>query len=339
MIWKNQMTEHTTSLKRRWLYIPFAIAAVIVFAYYLLWSAGAAQMKSAVHDWVEDQRAAGLTVNHGTVTSDGFPFFLRVHIDNALISSPDGWRWQGQRLSLDALPYDLNKLIFSPRGEQILSIEGIGEWRINAADLRASIANDKARGWVFSMTIGDAAAHRIADGASASLKSLVFDLAPDASTQTTLGLNLAVNQFNAQLNGETFSLEELQSVISLSQTQLLSGDDPAAQWRYGGGEVKISGFFADVEDTKLAVTGAIHLDENDFPAGLINAEIQSPAGLARLLGKAGALSRAEAEAAAAGLSLMAFAGGGKITAPINLKDGQAQIGGVKVAELPKATGK
>ncbi|MHA7872551.1 MAG: DUF2125 domain-containing protein, partial [Hyphococcus sp.] len=174
------MTEQQTRLKRRWLYIPFAVAAVVVIAYYLLWRAGAAEMKTAVADWAEAQRAAGLEVSHGALKADGFPFFLRVHVAAPAIEAPGAWAWRGDRLSLDALPYDLNKLIFSPRGEQIVSVENYDEWRITAADLRASIARDGAQGWVFSMNVADAVARRPADGAAASLGTLVFDLAPEA---------------------------------------------------------------------------------------------------------------------------------------------------------------
>ncbi len=329
------MVEQLTRAKRRWLYIPFIVAAVIMIAYTVLWNVGAAQMKTAVLDWTEDQRNAGLTVNYTNILSDGFPFFLRVHIDNVEIASPEGWRWRGERLSLDALPYDLNRLIFSPRGEQILSTEEFGEWRVIAADLRASIANDKARGWVFSMTVREASAYRDADGASASLQSLIFDLAPDEAVDTTLVLNLTASDFSAGVNGERYSLAELKTMSSASHSDLLLVDGGAALWRQNGGMLTISGFYADVEETKFAVSGAIHLDANDYPAGAINAEITNPANFARFLGKAGAISHAEVEVAAAGLSLMALAGGGKIAAPIDLKDGKAQIAGVKIADLPK----
>ena len=329
------MTEQLTRVSRRWLYIPFAIAAIVVIAYYMLWSAGAAQMKSAVHDWIEDQRSAGLTVSYSDIVSGGFPFFLRVHIDDVEIASPDGWRWQGERLSLDALPYNLNRLVFSPQGEQILSADGFGEWRVTAADLRASIANDKARGWVFSLTVGNATALRDADDASAALQSLVFDLAPDATVGTTLVLNLAARKFTAEVDGERYSLAELKTVTSASLSDLLLAPDGVSLWRQNGGVLNVLGFFADVEDAQFSVSGKIRLDANDYPAGAVNAEIVNPAKFALLLGKTGVISRAEAETAAAGLSLMALAGGGKIAAPIDLKDGKAQIAGVKIADLPR----
>lgn len=328
------MTERSTRLKRKWLYIPFAVAAMIVFAYYLLWRAGAGQMKSAVADWVGDQRSAGFAVEHGAIEADGFPFFLRIHINDADIVSPNGWRWRAASLSLDALPYDLNKLIFSPKGEQVIRVEGSREWRVNASDLRASIANDDARGWLFAMNIGDATATRN-DGARLTLGSLIFDLAPDVSDPTTLTLILAAEQADAAIDGETYSLSQLQTVASVSKAHLFSSNDNGAQWRSSGGALTITGFFVDLEETQLSASGEIGLGPDNHPAGTVTAEIENPAGLTRMLAKTGALTHNEAEAAAAGLTLMAFAGGGKIAAPIELTNGEAQIAGIKIADLPK----
>jgi len=315
--------------------LPFAIAALIFAGYYLLWRAGAQEMMKAVDTWVIDQRTAGLDISHGAVKAEGFPFFLRVQIDEPDIAAPGEWRWRAETLSLDALPYDLNRLIFSPGGEQVLSADGLGEWRGSAEDLRASIANDKTRGWVFAVTVGGAAGHRDADGASYSLASLVFDLAPAPGDPATLTLNLAADGLEFSARDETYAVAQLQAALALSESHMFSAPAPAASWRGAGGELTISRFFADIENTKIAVAGGVHLDRNQYPEGSLKTEIQSPAGLANLLGKAGALSPEEADAAAAGLTLMAMTGGGKITAPIELKDGAAQIAGVKLADLPR----
>jgi len=327
--------EQAKRLKRRWLYIPFAVAGIVVFAYYLLWSAGAREMKAAVDDWVAEQREAGLTVSHGAIKAGGFPFFLRVHILEPDIASPDSWRWRGEKLSLDALPYDLNKLIFSPVGDQVVALNRYGTWRATADDMRASIARDKLRGWVFSLNIADAKATREEDGAEASLGSLVFDLAPDTAASDTLTLTLAASAMQVKAAAESYDVAALQTVSSLSQTHLLNGVDAGAAWRAAGGALTVTGLFIEIEETQVSAAGVIRLDENQYPAGVMNTEIANPAGFARMLGKAGALSHNEAEAAAAGLSLMAFAGGGRIDAPIEMKNGRAEIAGVKIADLPQ----
>ena len=337
------MSDVQARLRRRWLYLPFAIAAVIVLGYYLLWRTGAAEMEKAVVAWAEDQRAAGITVEYSALIRDGFPFFLRVHVEDPLIETPEGLRWRGERLSMDALPYELNKVIFSPMGAQFVSTPDTGDWRITADDLRASIATDDARGWVLSANAGGVQARRAEDGAETTLVSLVFDLSPSADDPSTLVLSLAGAgaAFSAMDNGAdnaadgAITVDRLQTVAFLTQSHLLQGDMAANQWRDGGGALVINGLIAEIDEAALTVSGEIRLDRDDYLTGALRTELSNPAGLAGFLRQTGALSPQEADAAIAGLSLMALAGGGKIAAPIELKDGQARISGIKVADLPK----
>lgn len=329
------MPDPQTQLRRRWLYLPFAIAGVILLAYYFLWRVGANEMEKGVIAWVEDQREAGMTVGYDSLRRDGFPFFLRVHIDEPFFASPDGWRWCGKRLSLDALPYELNKVIFSPGGEQFVSAPNAGEWRLTADDFRTSIAADDTRGWAFSATIGDAIAQRDQDGAEAKIASLIFDLAPSPETPTTLVLSLAGNGAMIKTSDTGIALDRLQTVMALTHSHMLEGASPTDQWRSAGGALVINGLIAEINSAALSVSGEVNLDQSDFPAGRLQAELSNPAGLTETLNKTGALSKNETDAAIAGLSLMAIAGGGKVTAPIDLEDGKAQINGIKIADLPK----
>lgn len=329
------MTDRPTRASRRWLYIPFAVAALILFGYFLLWRAGAQQMKEATLDWIGEQRAAGMDISHGAIRAGGFPFFLRVFIDAPDIASPQGWRWRSDALVMDALPYDLNRLIFSPLGEQYLYTDRFGDWTMTVEDLRASIANDRDRQWVFAMTVGEASSIRAEDGARTHLQSLVFDFAPAPGDPTTLTLNLAADGFEATLDDETVTVASFKTSLMATETQALAGPDPAGAWRAAGGALVVAGFYADIEKTEVALSGALYLDRQHYPEGALNTELKNPAGLARLLRKAGALTPQEADAAAAGLTLAAVASGGKISAPIEFKNGAAQIAGVKIADLPQ----
>ena len=330
------MAEHSKPIARRWLYIPFAVAGMILIAYYLLWRLGAGEMEKTVNQWVDDQRAMGIEVTHEAVTRDGFPFFLRVHIEQPMIAAPGTGRWRAERLTIDALPYDLTRIIFSPGGAQEIYLEGYDDWRIEADNFKASIASDKKRGWVFSVTIGDAKAQSLRSAADAAVGKLVFDLAPDAQTPTTLVLTLAASDLRLNDPNAGFHLSSLNTVLGLTQSDRLSDSSPIPQWRDAGGALVVTGLFAEIEETKFSVSGELGLDQAQYPAGRLNAEIVKPAGLARWLGAAGALSGEEEESAGAGLTLLAIAGGGKISAPIDFKDGAAEIAGVKLANLPPA---
>lgn len=335
------MPDAQNRLRRRWLYLPFAVGALIVFGYYLLWRTGAAEMEKAVAAWAEDQRAAGVEVAYSALRRDGFPFFLRLHVEDPSVATPDGLAWRGERLSMDALPYELNKVIFSPTGEQFVSAPDIGEWRVTAKDFRVSIASDKTREWVLSANVGDAIARREEDAAVASLASLIFDLAPDANDPTTLVLSLAGQEaaYSAVESGSGAEararLDKIQAVTFLTHSHMLQGEAPTDLWRSAGGALVINGLIAEIDEAALAVSGEVRLDNNDYPAGMLRAELSNPAKLGGLLRQTGALSPQEADAAVAGLSLAVLAGGGKIAAPIELKEGKAQISGIKIADLPQ----
>ncbi|MHA7873279.1 MAG: DUF2125 domain-containing protein, partial [Hyphococcus sp.] len=139
---------------------------------------------------------------------------------------------------------------------------------------------------------------------------------------------------DAQLDGETYALADIQTVMSLSKADLLGIGDDNAAWRAAGGALSVTGLIATIEDSHIAAAGEIRLDADNRPDGALKTEIANPAGFARALGKTGVLSHNEAEAAAAGLTLMAVAGGGKLAAPLEFKNGEAQVAGIKIADLP-----
>ncbi len=326
------MTNPTKRNTWLWLYLPWAIAAIVVAGYFVLWRVSASEMKKAVEIWVEDQRAAGMVISHGMIHADGFPFFLRVHIENPDLADGDEWRWRTARLTLDALPYDFNRLIFSARNEQTLSLVRYGEWRIGAEDFRASIARDKKRGWVFAVTLGGAKALRVEDGATAALDSLILDISPEAAGSTTTVASVAATGASFDSSVPEIRLDSLQTVLALSHTPLLTD---IGAWRGAGGALIINGLVATLDTARLSLAGEIRLDRNHFPEGQIATEASSPAAFAHALSEAGVLTAEDAERLAATLTLTAIASGGKINTPILLKDGAAHIAGVKIADLPR----
>jgi len=329
------MTQNDGRLKRRWLYIPFLTGAVIFTAYGFLWRAGAAEMKKAVLAWVEDQRAAGMDVAHGEIKTRGFPFFLRAIIDDVAIAAPGEWRWRGEQLAIDALPYDLNRLIFSPAGVQTLTVQNFGVLRLDKGEIRASIANDDKRGWVFSANVAKASgALGFGDGGF-EIGALVVDVAPDARNAATITLNLTGDDMRVSTGAAPLALQTLQTSLALTRTDALTGAAPQSQWRAAGGAFQINGLIAETGDARFSAQGEISLDHNNYPAGRLHTETANPAAFVRMLGDAGLLTAAETAQAEASLTLAAMAGGGKISAPIEFQNGVAEIAGVKIADLPR----
>ena len=330
------MTNSISSVSRRWLYIPWIIALIIVIAYYAVWRFAAGEIKNTVLQWASDQRAAGVTVEHGAVTASGFPFLLQVEIERPFIDNAGEWRWRADALQLHALPYELNRIIIAPKGEQTAAYAGIGEWLIADTDIRASLASDKTHGWKAAVTINDMSARRPNDDAIINMESLVVDLIPDAAEQSTVDLNMAIAGFAfASLDAEA-ALEQFQTIGTMTKTQHLQGDNAVDDWRRAGGTIYIEHLAAILDDNaSINAKGRLFLDTDHFVAGDISANITNPSEVTRALVRINALPRAEAEAAATGLSFMAAATGGKITVPLKLKNGKTTLAGIPIGDAPK----
>ncbi|MEO1135967.1 MAG: DUF2125 domain-containing protein, partial [Pseudomonadota bacterium] len=223
-----------------------------------------------------------------------------------------------------------NRLIFSVRSEQFASADGYGDWRFNADDFRASIANDTTRDWVFSVTLGGGKAERTDAPGAAQLESLVFDLSPDAADKTSLVLSLLGDGIKATVDDHAVALDRIRTVTIATQTHAM-GD--AATWRSAGGALIINGFYAQLEEARLAVSGELTLDRQLYPTGNLDTEIIAPAPFAHALAEAGVMSSSDADSIAAALTLAAIAGGGKLSAPIEFKNGAAQIANVRLFEF------
>lgn len=317
------------AVSRRWLVIAWGTAAVIVTGYYALWRHGAGVMRSSVLEWVDDQRAAGMTVTHGSITRHGFPFFLRLHIDDPDLALPDVWRWQAERLTLDALPYDLNKLIFTTSGEQRFEATGINTWRYRADDLRASIANDKKRGWVFSMNIAQLSAYDAQDK-SASIGSLIFDVAPSETDPQSLTLVLAGEAIAVPARDGDVALDKIETAITASQ---MSAGSPAS-WHAAGGTLTIHGLNLVANEAEFSTSGSLRLDREQYPAGVLDIRLTKPFGLADIFAASGVLSREESDAAAAGLGMAAMAQGGALEGPVTFERNGVFFDGNRVADAP-----
>ncbi len=323
------MSSPAMRVKIRWLYLPWTFASVVFFTYLLLWRAGASEMKKAVNDWAQDQRAAGAVVSYDALKSDGFPFFLRVHVEQPEIEYADQLRWRTDRLTIDALPYNLNRLIFSTRSEQQVRVANGSEWRIETSDFQVSLANDKDRKWKLAANVADASAQR-SDGVTANLRRLVFDISPTVADPSIVTLSLDAQSMQIKLRDREFALDALQTVMAASQAPHLVDTQ---NWRDSGGVLLINGLIATVDDASLSLTGELSADQQLFPAGALHTEIKSPATFVALLAAAGALDKNDVETLSSTLTLAAIAGGGKLTAPMILKDGLVQIAGVTVAAM------
>lgn len=317
--------------RNRWLllYLPIAVAALLVAAYGFFWMRGAETMRGLVEDWAEDQRENGLVVSYNAISTAGFPFFLRAHVNAVEIADPGRWRWRAESLDIDALPYALDRLIFSPRGAQNFESPEIGAWRAAGDTIRASVAADSDRGWLFSLEVLNGAARSETGAARISASQFLLDAAPNATDPATIEASLRADAVAFEDGSRAVSLSRVGAALGFSQTA--PGDGAGKPT----GALRVRRLGIETGKTRISAAGVLHLDAEGYPAGAIDAEIENPAGLAELLGGAGVLEQAEADAVGTGLALAALPTGGKLAAPIVFRDGEASIARFKLADLPK----
>ncbi len=311
------------SRANRWfLYGPFIFAGLVLAGWYFLWRAGAETMRSSLSEFADGAAADRVSVSYGALRTKGFPFFLRGAVEDFAVSN--GRRhYQCGRLFIDALPYALDRLIFSCGGVQTVIFDD-KTWTITAKDARASIERDKTRGWMIKAETGSMTAQ--SGGARVTVAAAVLNLGP--SLESPAGIDVTTRVFNADTttrDGATVSIEQLDAAVSISDSDLS-----------GQRQVALHGVKTTINQARLSAQGALVVADDGALSGRLDAKIGTPAGLAQALAAAHMLDGEEARAAEAGLAMLAIASGGSIAAPIDFDEGEIRLGGIRLARIKPA---
>ena len=300
----------------RWtLLVMAALCVVFGIVYTAFWKAGASAMRTSL---VQISDTAGPPeLSFGSFSTTGFPFFLRGDVrDVALVGG--GYAWRAERLTIDALPINPDRFVFSPAATQRLDLGALGGFDVTTDAARASISRDDRR-WIV-----DAQADRL-DAVSAPpgrARLAGHGLLMKASPEGRNGVHasLFAGRFDWSSGARSATGEKLlvDAIV-----------DPSSSG------VTISRFSMQTGGATVELDGALALDPAGFPEGVLNARIVNPAGFIGFLAGLGALGADDARAAKAALSLAAMAGGGAVVAPLELTQGEARIAGVRVATLPR----
>ena len=314
---------------RDWLlYGPLAAGAVAFAIYGILWSQGASEMRRAVSNWAEDQRASGVDVTYEKIATKGFPFFLRGAVSNVTIAEGSTWAWRAPQLNIDALPLALDRLIFSVREPHVVESEKLGRWRITAPDGRASIGGDKEHLWIVDVESGAAEVEKVGGVERFFADAFLLTVAPSKEDHATIEASLAATGLKTRNGAAARKLEAMVAATALEALEV----SPQA-WRESGGKIEFRRIYLETEESKLQLSGDLSLDALGRLEGVLNVEAINPGPLTLTLAEAGVIKQGDAQKVAAALTLAAIAGAGKVSAPLVFENGAARIAGVKVAKL------
>jgi hypothetical protein len=311
------------SRANRWfLYGPFIFAGLVIAFWFYLWRAGAETMRSSLSEFSQNAAEDSVTVTYTALKTRGFPFFLRGAVENFAVSN-QRYRYRCDRLFIDALPYALDRLIFSCGGTQEI-VANNETWTIIAKDGRASIERDKARGWMIRAETGSMTAQ--SSPAHVSAAAAIINLGPSPENLADLDASLRILNANVTMrNGAAVSVEQLDAAVSVSQKDMS-----------GARVVALHGAETTINEAKLAAQGTLLLASNGALTGRLNAKLEKPVGLARALASAHLIGADEARATEAGLAMLTVASGGAIDAPIDFEEGEIRLGGIRLAKIRRA---
>lgn len=298
----------------------FAAGAFALLVWWIVWARSASQMRLGVEEWASAQREAGFDVVFDEVRTKGFPFLLRGEVSNVSISDAAGRRWSVAALYVDALPYAPDRRIISASNPQAFDLGAHGLWSLEAKSARISFDKPRDREWIVDIESGPGAFARADGSMRIEAARFLMSVAPKRGEPERIEASLMLEGGRAALGEERIDAPRFELFIE-------AGDGEK------GREIIARRIAGTLEGSEFAVAGAIGFDVEDRPAGVLEAEIAAPQGLAEFLRKTGALTRAEADQAGAALALAAIAGGGRLKGPIELKDGAASVAGVEIAKF------
>lgn len=113
------------------------IAAVLAVALAAIWSGiwfyVQGEVRRQTFSWIEQQRAQGTTVEHGTISVSGFPLWWRVEFENPRIAGAEASRgeWRGTRAAGILRPWAYRVIPLRFEGEQHLTFgDGRRTWNV-----------------------------------------------------------------------------------------------------------------------------------------------------------------------------------------------------------------
>jgi hypothetical protein len=309
---------------------PGIVAVAIFVGYVFIWLAGARQMRTAVADWAEDHRSSGGDAKIGGFAARGFPFFLRGALSDVEVSA-GALRLQAPAAFIDAEPFKPTRFVLSAREPFVVDFGGEGAWRVEAPGARASVARDKARGWLLDVEAGPSRLVRIDTEGLIVADAFLLSAAPSNVDRTRIFFGASAAAISFAEPGREFAFDAADLAFAVSGAT--SSATSLKAWRDGGGAVEIQNAGVTSGAGRAQIAGTLAIDAAGYPAGRLDAAIGDPSAFAAALAAAGVIRVRDIDNARTALSLIAIASGGTIEAPLTLEDGEAKVAGVRIGKL------
>ncbi len=312
------------------LFVSVGIVLAIAVIYSAGWIYAAGQIRKGVVNWAQEQRAAGITVAHGKITAHGFPFLLRTRIEDVQIAMSSVYDWSVERLYVDALPYDLKRIILSPDGRQRLVVAGVpaplDRWEGSADRFRISLADRSTRTqpeqWRIQFDLRTAL-FRTADGSERlSIEQVSADAAPDIDNSQRVTLGILANGLGLRRQNDRagrLPLVEMSSDLFLPPGEN-TGETATTLL------MVINHLVVEDQPAQLGVKGEITMDVSGSPSGTLETRLVKPANFISTARALGFVTEEQADAALGAVTVESLRQGGAILTSLRISQGVVSIG-------------
>ena len=325
----------------------------IAMLYPVYWFYAATRMETQFSLWVENLRARGFAITHGSTSTAGFPGIVRFSIDKPNFRSPDGhWVWRGNAVHLGMQPWNWRRYRLEFSGLQqiqlsypilrqtirlvpksavaVLGIQSNGSFAEGEVTLRSISVMDVEKALVlftedmwFKVTQPE---NRIskAEQTAVSVATSIDNLLLPAVAQGPLGGRLARIQLVADLKGP------------LPKDITRQGLD---EWRQTSGSIDASWFNLVWGAFDLRGRGSVSIDKSITPVGSMTADIRGYSKTMDALEDAGIMTGTGAAALRMGMNVFAKTssadGANVLTAvPLTMRSGYLHAGPFQILKLP-----
>ncbi|MFP6771737.1 MAG: DUF2125 domain-containing protein [Alphaproteobacteria bacterium] len=332
----------------------YFILVGVVIAVVAAWTGAWFYIADQVRDEIE--AAAGQNTPSGAVRYrgleiSGYPFRIQVELTGPRIElsgTEGGFRWATDKIGAVRHLWQPRHVLLDLTGQHQFEWSQDGAARAVTLDNGEAMASIEtgAGGRLDRLSVDIKAPSLRGDGGTAFIgKRLQVHarLTPDADDSVDLalrgdGLELGAGVLPPELMGmaRNISLLDIRTTVTGLPQDARAATPIAswlATWRMGGGTVEVRQFRLLWGDMEINATGSLALDDRMRPIGALTAKIRGHEQLLDIAARSGAMSKNRRIAAGAVLGLLAAAGGGVLSVPVRMQDGQLFLGPAAIAEL------
>ncbi|MFP6746225.1 MAG: DUF2125 domain-containing protein [Alphaproteobacteria bacterium] len=343
-------------------YILIGVVAAVAAAWTGAWFFIAGQVRGEIQAGA-NQGTAARELTYRALRIGGFPFRIKVEVSRPRLALRGGrmdFRWEADKISAVRHLWQPRHVVLDLTTQHRFKAAQDGSWRELTLDSRQAMASVEtgADGRLQRLSLdikevrfglGAATAGQRVLPEAARGRRLQFHarMSPDEAESIDLalrgdGFEIANGVLPAHMAtmAPMIGLFDLQTTVtgwprnwSASPPGEGASPSPLARWRDGGGTLEIRTFHLLWGKVEITATGSLALDHRMRPIGALTARIKGHNALLDIAVASKTMSKNSAFAARAVLGLLAAAGGGILSVPVRLQDGQLYLGPIAVAKL------